>query len=279
MPSYKRPAAHDRPIEAAVRHSLLRGVGQRTGPAVRPWAGRQSYELVAAGRAFRAALYLRGLRPSRLRAVGCRAGRTRSRRLRRRPRRADRPSGILRTCGWSRNRWAAGPCWTMRSPIRQARQGAGPELDIRHARPPRLRSVGRPQVRRLAQGRGSENRGGPGRRHPPRDGRRRRGAFTRPAPSLSRIDDMAGTLDKEKVRAGLRRAAPRTLADLADFRVPTLLVAGGEDVVFPPFLASAIAATLPCGEARMIHHAGTRHISSRPLRSTPMVEAFLARQR
>ena len=31
------------------------------------------------------------------------------------------------------------------------------------------------------------------------------------------IDDMAGIPDKEKVRAGLRRAARRTLADLKDF--------------------------------------------------------------
>ena len=51
------------------------------------------------------------------------------------------------------------------------------------------------------------------------------------------IDDMAGIPDKEEVRAGLRRAAGRTLADLKDFPVPTLLIAGGEDVVFPPFLA------------------------------------------
>ena len=77
MTSYSGAGAHDRPAEAAVRQSLLRGVGQRTGPAVRPWAGRQSPELVAAGRALRAALHLRHLRPSRLRAVGSGAGRPR----------------------------------------------------------------------------------------------------------------------------------------------------------------------------------------------------------
>ena len=53
------------------------------------------------------------------------------------------------------------------------------------------------------------------------------------------IDEMAGALDKEKVRAGLRRTATRTLDGLKDFRVPTLLIAGGQDVVFPSFLASA----------------------------------------
>jgi len=70
------------------------------------------------------------------------------------------------------------------------------------------------------------------------------------------IDRMAGALDKEKLRARLRRTAHRTLAELAGFGVPTLLIAGDEDIVFPPFLASAIATTLPCGEARMIADCG-----------------------
>src|SRR5258708_7359661 len=63
------------------------------------------------------------------------------------------------------------------------------------------------------------------------------------------IDDMAGIPDKEKVRAGLRRTAQRSLAGLQDFRVPTLFIAGSEDVVFPPFLANAIAATPPFRQA------------------------------
>src|SRR5882724_1203198 len=50
------------------------------------------------------------------------------------------------------------------------------------------------------------------------------------------IDEMAGILDKEKLRAGLRRVATRKLADLKGFPVPTLLIAGGEDIVFPAFL-------------------------------------------
>ena len=93
------------------------------------------------------------------------------------------------------------------------------------------------------------------------------------------IDDMAGIPDKEKVRAGLRRTAKRTLADLKDFRVPTLLIAGGEDVVFPPFLASAIAAALPCGEAHLISHAGHSPYFEQAATFNGLVEAFLARQR
>ena len=49
-------------------------------------------------------------------------------------------------------------------------------------------------------------------------------------------------LDKEKVRAGLRRTAQRTLADLKDFRVPTLLIAGGRRRSIPALPGSAVAA-------------------------------------
>jgi pimeloyl-ACP methyl ester carboxylesterase len=92
------------------------------------------------------------------------------------------------------------------------------------------------------------------------------------------IDEMAGSLDKEKVRASLRRTAQRTLGELKDFRVPTLLIAGGEDVVFPPFLASEIAASLPCGEAELIPHAGHSPYFEEPDRFNRLLESFLARQ-
>ena len=93
------------------------------------------------------------------------------------------------------------------------------------------------------------------------------------------IDEMAGTFDKETLRAGLRRTATRTLADLQAFRVRTLLIAGDEDVVFPPFLASAIAAGLPCGEAQIIEDAGHSPYFEQAARFNALVDAFLARQR
>lgn len=93
------------------------------------------------------------------------------------------------------------------------------------------------------------------------------------------IDEMAGTLDKEKLRAGLRRTATRTLAEFGTFRVPTLLIAGGEDVVFPPFLASAIATGLPCGQAEIIEDAGHSPYFEQAARFNALVDAFLARRR
>jgi 3-oxoadipate enol-lactonase len=92
------------------------------------------------------------------------------------------------------------------------------------------------------------------------------------------IDEMAGTLDKEKARATLRRTATRKTGDLKDFRVPTLLIAGGEDVVFPPFLASAIAATLPCGESALMTDAGHSPYFELAATFNGLVEAFLARR-
>jgi pimeloyl-ACP methyl ester carboxylesterase len=93
------------------------------------------------------------------------------------------------------------------------------------------------------------------------------------------IDEMAGALDKEKVRAGLRRTATRTLDALQDFRVPTLLVAGGQDVVFPAFLAKAIAARLPCAQAQAIPDAGHSPYFEQAATFNRLVEAFLSLHR
>ena len=54
---------------------------------------------------------------------------------------------------------------------------------------------------------------------------------------------------------------------------------GGADVVFPAFLASAIAAALPCGQAHLIPHAGHSPYFEEAATFNGLVEAFLARQR
>jgi pimeloyl-ACP methyl ester carboxylesterase len=93
------------------------------------------------------------------------------------------------------------------------------------------------------------------------------------------IDEMAGALDKEKVRTGLRRTAVRTLDGLKDFRVPTLLIAGGQDVVFPSFLAKAIAARLPCADAQLIPDSGHSPYFEQAATFNRLVEAFLSLHR
>ncbi len=93
------------------------------------------------------------------------------------------------------------------------------------------------------------------------------------------IDEMAGALDKDKLRAGLRRTAVRSLADIASLTVPTLLIAGADDGVFPPFLAPAIAAALPQGEATVIPDAGHSPYFDHAATFNRLVDAFLARHR
>lgn len=108
-----------------------------------------------------------------------------------------------------------------------------------------------------------------------------RGAARAPALLLlyRSIDEMAGTLDKEKLRAGLRRTATRPLADLGAFAVPTLTIAGADDVVFPPFLAPAIAAALPHGETATIPDSGHSPYFEHAARFNALVDAFFARHR
>ena len=93
------------------------------------------------------------------------------------------------------------------------------------------------------------------------------------------IDEMAGALDKEKLRQGLRRTASRTLADLENFPVPTLTIAGADDVVFPPFLAAAIAAKLPHGQTATLPDCGHSPYFEHAVRFNSLVEVFLAHHR
>lgn len=71
--------------------------------------------------------------------------------------------------------------------------------------------------------------------------------------------------------AGVRISA----ADLADFRTPTLVISGDEDVLFPPDALDSVAATLP--GARLERFAGVGHSTyfEQPDRFNETVLAFL----
>jgi len=58
--------------------------------------------------------------------------------------------------------------------------------------------------------------------------------------------------------------------------VPTLLLAGGQDVVFPSFLAAAIAARLPCASAQLIPDSGHSPYFEQAATFNRLVEEFLA---
>ena len=75
----------------------------------------------------------------------------------------------------------------------------------------------------------------------------------------------------------MRRTASRTLADLENFPVPTLLIGGADDVVFPAFLAKAIAARLPHAEAHILPGCGHSPYFEQPATFNDLVESFLKR--
>ena len=56
----------------------------------------------------------------------------------------------------------------------------------------------------------------------------------------------------------------------------TLLIAGGQDIVFPAFLAKAIAARLPCADAQVIPESGHSPYFEQAATFHRLVESFLA---
>ena len=70
------------------------------------------------------------------------------------------------------------------------------------------------------------------------------------------IDELSAGLDKEAVRARIHAMRIRAPEELAAARCPVLFLAGGEDVVMPPFSAAAMAAAVPGARAVVIPGAG-----------------------
>jgi pimeloyl-ACP methyl ester carboxylesterase len=103
-------------------------------------------------------------------------------------------------------------------------------------------------------------------------------AAEQPAQHLlyAQIDALSAGLDKEAVRSrldALRRRAPE---ELAAARCRLLCLAGGEDVVMPPFAAAAIAAAVPGARAATIPDSGHSAYFERPAAFNALVEDFLA---
>jgi 3-oxoadipate enol-lactonase len=91
------------------------------------------------------------------------------------------------------------------------------------------------------------------------------------------IDTMAGaTLDKEGLRARMIVLQTRPPDDLARLAVPTLFITGGEDVVFPPMLAPALAALMPNARVEQAAASGHSVYFERADVFNRFVEEFLA---
>src|SRR5262245_3259129 len=107
--------------------------------------------------------------------------------------------------------------------------------------------------------------------------------MAREQPSLHllyrQLDDLNAGLDKEALRGRLVAARTRRAEELAAIDCPTLLLAGDEDIVMPPFAADALAALLP--RARVVHIAEAGHSAyfERAAHFNRLLAEFLARLR
>jgi 3-oxoadipate enol-lactonase len=89
------------------------------------------------------------------------------------------------------------------------------------------------------------------------------------------IDAIAGAkFDKEALRARMIALQTRSPDDLARLAVPTLFITGGEDVVFPPLLAPALAALMPHARVEPVTAAGHSVYFERAEIFNQLVEEF-----
>jgi 3-oxoadipate enol-lactonase len=95
------------------------------------------------------------------------------------------------------------------------------------------------------------------------------------APLYRQIDGLSDGLDKEAVRAAHPRAADPRAGGLAAARTRVLFLAGGRDIVMPPFAARAMAAVIPGARAVTIEGAGHSAYFEAAAAFNALVEAFL----
>jgi 3-oxoadipate enol-lactonase len=60
------------------------------------------------------------------------------------------------------------------------------------------------------------------------------------------------------------------------FSTPTLFITGGEDTIFPPFLADAIATLMPNAKVEQVREAGHSVYFQRPSIFNHLVDRFFA---
>ena len=90
------------------------------------------------------------------------------------------------------------------------------------------------------------------------------------------ISGLSRELDREAVRRRLWASFKRPLSTLREIDVPTLFITGAEDIVFPAFLADALAPLMPKARVACIEDAGHSVYFERPERFNRLLEEFLA---
>ncbi len=89
------------------------------------------------------------------------------------------------------------------------------------------------------------------------------------------IDELSAGLDKEALRERLHATRTRAPEELAAARTRVLFLAGGRDIVMPPFAGRAMAAAVPGARAATIEGAGHSAYFEAAAAFNALVEAFL----
>jgi pimeloyl-ACP methyl ester carboxylesterase len=90
------------------------------------------------------------------------------------------------------------------------------------------------------------------------------------------ISNLSRELDRETVRRRLWASFTRPASALRGIATPTLFITGSEDLVFPPFLADAIAPLMPNARVQRVEEAGHSVYFERAEMFNRLVEEFLA---
>ncbi len=90
------------------------------------------------------------------------------------------------------------------------------------------------------------------------------------------IDDMAGKMDKQAIRARLFDGRKRAPQDLDAAACPVLFIVGQDDIVIPPFAADAIAEVLARARVAKVEKSGHSAYFERAAEFNAHLEAFLA---
>ena len=90
------------------------------------------------------------------------------------------------------------------------------------------------------------------------------------------IDDLAGKMDKQALRARLFEGRNRAPQDINAITCPVLFIIGQEDIVIPPFAADTIAALAPHARVAKVEKSGHSAYFERAAEFNGHLEVFLS---
>ena len=90
------------------------------------------------------------------------------------------------------------------------------------------------------------------------------------------IANASGAFDREELRKRNNAICTRSTDVLRGFAMPTLFITGGEDTIFPPFLADALALLMPSAKVEQVGESGHSVYFERASIFNHLVDRFFA---